>query len=109
MRRADQPCKAHTGAGVRARCDTERCLYAAECVRELPSGFETGRRPWITPGERLPRRVGEIMRWCPAGALHSEPPGGQREAAERPARLRRHTDGSAMTAAAARDPHSRWR
>jgi len=50
----------------------QRCIHAAECVRRLPTVFEPGRRPWVTPADASADRVAEVVKRCPTGALHYE-------------------------------------
>jgi uncharacterized Fe-S cluster protein YjdI len=38
--------KRYTGREIEVTYDPVRCLHAAECVRGLPSVFDTSRRPW---------------------------------------------------------------
>ena len=52
--------------------DAARCIHAAECVRGLPGVFDTGKRPWIQPGNAAADAVAEVVMRCPTGALHFE-------------------------------------
>lgn len=52
--------------------DAGRCIHAAECVRGLPGVFDTGKRPWIQPGNAAADAVAEVVMRCPTGALHFE-------------------------------------
>ena len=52
--------------------DVERCIHAAECVRGLPSVFNTKKRPWIQPDQAAADDVAEVIMRCPTGALHFE-------------------------------------
>ncbi|WP_441249222.1 (4Fe-4S)-binding protein [Kitasatospora sp. McL0602] len=61
--------KTYEAAGVAVTFDSAVCRHAAECVRGLPEVFDTGRRPWITPGAAAPEAVAEVVRRCPTGAL----------------------------------------
>lgn len=74
--------KRYDGERVAVTFDAARCLHAAECVRGLPSVFDTSRRPWITPDGAEPDAVAEVVRRCPSGALHYE----NDSAPEQPAR-----------------------
>lgn len=55
--------------GVRITYDAQRCIHAAECVRGLPSVFDTNRRPWIDPAGASGAQIAEVVRRCPTGAL----------------------------------------
>lgn len=52
--------------------DAARCIHAAECLRGLPQVFDTGKRPWIQPGNASADQVAEVVTRCPTGALHFE-------------------------------------
>ena len=43
--------KLYTGPLVNVSFDLDVCQHAAECVRGMPSVFDTGKRPWIDPGQ----------------------------------------------------------
>lgn len=47
-----------------------RCIHVAECLRGLPTVFDTGERPWIQPGNATADQVAEVVMRCPSGALH---------------------------------------
>jgi CDGSH-type Zn-finger protein/uncharacterized Fe-S cluster protein YjdI len=48
----------------------DRCIHAAECLRGLPSVFDTGRRPWVLPSAASPDDIAAVIQRCPSGALH---------------------------------------
>lgn len=60
----------YRGKEIEVAFDARRCIHAAECVRNLPGVFDTARRPWVAPDNADARRVAEIVRRCPTGALH---------------------------------------
>ena len=60
------------GRDLRVTWSKARCIHAAACVFGLPTVFEPGRRPWITPDDASADKVAEIVRRCPTGALHFE-------------------------------------
>ena len=68
--------KLYTGPIVNVSFDGALCQHAAECVRGMPSVFDTTRRPWIDPNvadtTELANRVREVVGRCPSGALHIE-------------------------------------
>ena len=41
--------KLYTGPLVNVSFDLDVCQHAAECVRGMPSVFDTSKRPWIDP------------------------------------------------------------
>lgn len=49
-----------------------RCTHAADCVMNLPTVFEPGRRPWVDPAQASPDAVARVVARCPTGALHFE-------------------------------------
>ncbi|MEU4998577.1 (4Fe-4S)-binding protein [Streptomyces sp. NPDC021622] len=63
------PSGPYRGDLITVTFDARRCLHAAECVRGLPQVFDTGRRPWISPGAAPADDVAEVVRRCPSGAL----------------------------------------
>lgn len=64
--------KTYTGAHVDVSFDAEVCRHAAECVRGLPTVFDTKARPWIQPDNAAPADVVEVVGRCPSGALRIE-------------------------------------
>lgn len=50
--------------------EARRCIHAAECVRGLPSVFDTEQRPWIQPANGEADAVAAVVLRCPTGALH---------------------------------------
>ena len=75
------------------RYDVSRCLHAAECIRSLPSVFDTTRLPWIDPTAADPQDIAEAVRRCPSGALTYTLTGGEPEAPAHPTRVRRVAGG----------------
>ncbi len=72
----DMPRKLYTSPIVHVSFDSDLCEHAAECVRGMPSVFDTSRRPWIDPGvastEELAHRLRQVVARCPSGALNIE-------------------------------------
>lgn len=64
------PGKAYPGSQITVYFDANRCRHFAECVRGLPTVFDTARRPWISPDDAPADQVAEVIRRCPSGALH---------------------------------------
>lgn len=64
--------KTYSGRDVDVSFDNEVCRHAAECVRGLPSVFDTKARPWIQPDNAPADDVVEVVGRCPSGALRIE-------------------------------------
>lgn len=60
----------YVGKDIDVTYDTERCIHAAECIRNLPAVFDTSRRPWIQPDGASADAIAEVIAKCPSGALH---------------------------------------
>lgn len=45
------------------------CIHAAECVKGLPSVFDTKKRPWVNPENGESPVIAEVVERCPSGAL----------------------------------------
>jgi uncharacterized Fe-S cluster protein YjdI len=88
-----EPDPATRRGGVAVTFDSAVCRHAAECVRGLPEVFDTGRRPWITPGAADPDQVAEVVRRCPTGALTYRLADGRTEQPDRPTSVTRLADG----------------
>ncbi|WP_406455957.1 (4Fe-4S)-binding protein [Streptomyces sp. NBC_00876] len=86
--------RSYEGDGITVEYDVHRCLHAAECVRGLPTVFDTGRRPWIRPGEAVADDIADVIHRCPSGALqYHRTDGGPDEEPEAPTRVSLHPDG----------------
>jgi CDGSH-type Zn-finger protein/uncharacterized Fe-S cluster protein YjdI len=71
----------YEGEGIRITYDAARCIHAAECVKGLPTVFDTARKPWIDADGAGPDEVAAVVRMCPTGALQYErKDGGEAEA-----------------------------
>jgi len=57
---------------ITVRYDAKRCIHAAECVRGLPSVFDTTERRWVQPENANADEVAAVVMRCPTGALHFE-------------------------------------
>lgn len=66
--------KTYEGREIAVSFDPEVCRHAAECVRGLPSVFDTKARPWIQPDNAGAAEVREVVGRCPSGALQIEEP-----------------------------------
>jgi len=65
--------RTYTGPLLDVSFDGALCQHAAECVRGMPTVFDTAARPWIDPGaadtEAAARTLREVVGRCPSGAL----------------------------------------
>ena len=68
--------KIYTGPILDVSFDGSICEHAAECVRGMPSVFNTSNRPWINPQvaqtEALAEQLRGVIARCPSGALQVE-------------------------------------
>jgi uncharacterized Fe-S cluster protein YjdI len=65
--------KNYRGPIVDVSFDGAVCQHAAECVRGMPSVFDTSLRPWINPAvadtTALADQLRNVVARCPSGAL----------------------------------------
>jgi uncharacterized Fe-S cluster protein YjdI len=65
--------KTYSGPIVDVSFDGALCQHAAECIRGLPSVFDTSARPWIDPRNATTAQAADVLREvvgrCPSGAL----------------------------------------
>ena len=61
--------KTYRGTALDVTFDSDACIHAGECVRGLPSVFDTERRPWVLPDGADAAQVREVVGRCPTGAL----------------------------------------
>ncbi len=59
-------------AGGAVTFEATLCQHAAECVRGLPTVFDTAKRPWIQPENAPLDEVEAVVRRCPSLALKFE-------------------------------------
>lgn len=64
--------RGYDGETIRVTFDARRCIHAAECVRGLPSVFDTARKPWVDPNGAPANEIAEAVLGCPSGALSCE-------------------------------------
>ncbi len=68
--------KTFTGPLVDVSFDGAVCQHSAECVRGMPSVFDTSQRPWINPETATTPEQADLLREvvgrCPSGVLHIE-------------------------------------
>ena len=58
--------------GITVTWSRRRCIHAADCVMNLPTVFEPGRRPWVDATQASADAVARVVMRCPTGALHFE-------------------------------------
>ena len=63
--------KRYTAREIEVTYDPVRCLHAAECVRGLPSVFDTARRPWVQADGADPEALASVIGRCPRLALRA--------------------------------------
>jgi uncharacterized Fe-S cluster protein YjdI len=80
--------KRYEGQRIEVSYDAARCLHAAECVRGLPTVFDTAKRPWIAPDAGDVDALAVVIRRCPTGALHYKLREGGSERPRVPTRIR---------------------
>lgn len=65
--------RTYTGPLIDVTFDGDVCRHAAECVRGMPTVFDTTARPWIDPAradsESTAQTLREVIGRCPSGAL----------------------------------------
>lgn len=65
--------KTYYGPIIDVSFDGQVCQHAGECVRGMPTVFDTGKRPWIDPGnaddDALADHLRAVVGSCPSGAL----------------------------------------
>jgi len=74
----------YTSDDIDVSYDARRCIHAEECVRGLPTVFDTARRPWILPSAASADEIARVIERCPSGALHFERRDGGRPEAPQP-------------------------
>ena len=58
--------------GITVTWSRRRCIHAADCVMNLPTVFEPGRRPWVDATQASADAVARVVQRCPTGSLHFE-------------------------------------
>lgn len=65
--------RSYTGRIIDVSFDGAICEHAAECVRGMPTAFDTSARPWINPDNAgdapLADQLRAVVALCPSGAL----------------------------------------
>jgi len=65
--------KSYIGRDVTVSFDPEVCQHSGNCVKGLPTVFDAGHSPWITPDAASVDEVIAQVSRCPSGALRIEP------------------------------------
>lgn len=62
--------RTYTGEQIDVTYDAQRCIHVAECLRRLPTVFDTSKRPWVQTDQAPTGQVAATVLACPSGALH---------------------------------------
>lgn len=62
--------RTYTGEQIDVTYDATRCIHVGECLRRLPTVFDTGKRPWVQTDQASADQVAATVLACPSGALH---------------------------------------
>ncbi len=55
--------------GITIHWSSDLCIHSANCLRALPSVFDTSARPWIQPGDTPVDDLAAAVDSCPSRAL----------------------------------------
>ena len=66
------PTRVYESERIAVIWDATRCIHVAECLRALPSVFDTRRRPWVDIEAAPADDIAAAVRVCPTGALRYE-------------------------------------
>jgi uncharacterized Fe-S cluster protein YjdI len=61
--------KEYTNGEVTVVWQAEKCIHAAECVKNNPDVFKPREKPWIQPENSNTEAIIETVKKCPSGAL----------------------------------------
>lgn len=64
--------KTYDAEGIKVHWEPNKCKHAAECVKGLPSVFNTQKRPWVSPQNATAEKIMEVIDLCPSRALTYE-------------------------------------
>jgi uncharacterized Fe-S cluster protein YjdI/CDGSH-type Zn-finger protein len=67
--RTAAPTRKYEGDGITVEWRADRCIHTANCLRALPSVFDTSARPWIDVTGADAEAIADAARQCPTGAL----------------------------------------
>jgi uncharacterized Fe-S cluster protein YjdI/CDGSH-type Zn-finger protein len=57
---------------IRVFWDSEKCIHAENCLRNLPEVFNTDLRPWVNLNNAAAEVIKRVIDTCPSGALRCE-------------------------------------
>lgn len=63
------PQKDYTAESIVIHWDSDLCIHSANCIRALPTVFDTAARPWIQPGDTPANDLAAAVDQCPSRAL----------------------------------------
>ncbi len=63
------PQKDYTAESIVIHWDSDLCIHSANCLRALPTVFDTAARPWIQPGDTPADDLAAAVDRCPSRAL----------------------------------------
>lgn len=49
--------------------DSNTCVHAGECVKNLPGVFDVNRNPWVNADGAKVEEIKKVVGMCPSGAL----------------------------------------
>ncbi|MDQ0201858.1 (4Fe-4S)-binding protein [Neobacillus ginsengisoli] len=64
--------KTYGAEGIKISWKPNICKHAAECVKGLPSVFNTQKSPWVSPQNATAKKIMEVIDRCPSRALTYE-------------------------------------
>jgi len=59
----------YVGKEITIHDNRKICSHAAECVKDLPSVFKLGNKPWVDPDGAETEQIIKTVQKCPSGAL----------------------------------------
>ena len=74
--------KSYSNPTITVLWDAPRCIHSGNCLRLLPTVFDSRARPWIDLDGAAADEVAEAINACPSGALRYHRPGHPETVAE---------------------------
>jgi uncharacterized Fe-S cluster protein YjdI len=62
----------YRGSEIIIRYDEHICTHSGNCVRSLPSVFDSSRKPWVDADGSTVDEIKKTIALCPSGALTCE-------------------------------------
>jgi uncharacterized Fe-S cluster protein YjdI/CDGSH-type Zn-finger protein len=59
----------YAGPGLVVHWDSDLCIHASRCWRNLPEVFQPWAKPWIDPSGADAERIRRVIAICPTGAI----------------------------------------